>query len=182
MIALILLFTGCASSGKDADALALKIRAEYISAAKIETVVNITADYGEKVYPYKLRYTGSSSAGTIEVLEPDVIAGLKATVNVSGGTLHYDGADLDTGALSPDGLSPLTALPVMLNQWQSGFITNSILETYNGTGALTVTTALSDNETQKVWFDAKTHLPIRSEISLDGRLVIACVFEDTTIE
>lgn len=181
LLVFLLGLTGCASSGGGAEELALEIRTEYISATRLDMTLRVTADYGDRVYEYGLKYVGDASSGTLEIRSPESIAGLTATVTADGATLQYDGAILDTGLLD-GGLSPMQAVPLLLSEWQSGYITDCYFETFGDTESLAVSTQITDSETQKVWFDVETHLPVRAEIFSEGSMVISCDFEDIIIE
>lgn len=183
MIPLILIFllSACASKSSGQE-LALDIRADLLKAAKIELKTDVTADYGDRVYQFTFAYTGNADAGEITITAPEDIAGLKAHVSVSGGTISFDGAELDTGPLSGDGLSPAASVPVLLSQWQSGAISGCNYEKLGKNDALAVTTAVTETVSQRTWFDVKTRLPLRSELSQNGKMVIACSFENVVIE
>lgn len=182
MITLLIVLTSCASSENKADELALEIRTEFIAATRLDMTLSMTADYGNRVYEYKLTYTGDASSGTIELREPASIAGLTIKLSVSGAVMEYDGASLDTGVLMSNDLTPIDAIPLLISQWQKGYITECQYETYNDNDTIAVTTQISDTDMQKVWFDINTHLPIRAEISSNGTMVIACNFEDIKME
>ncbi len=174
---LILLLSSCQGSKNNGQALALDIRASLIAAGKLELTAAVRADYGNRVYDFTFNYTGNADKGELEITAPESIAGLKAVVSVSGGTLMYDGAVLDTGAVTKDGLSPAEAIPVLISQWQSGCISGCNYEKFGDIQALAVTTDITETVHQRTWFDVKTRLPIRAELSDNGKMVIACQFD-----
>jgi outer membrane lipoprotein-sorting protein len=182
MITLLFLLSSCRVADRRASQLASEIRTDYIKAQKLELTTDVKADYGDRVYDFTFKYTGDAEKGEILITAPESIAGLKATVSVKGGTLEYDGAVLDTGALTSDGLSPAEAIPLLLSQWQSGYITNTGFEKLGDTDTLSVTTDVSETITQRTWFDAKSRLPVRAELSDTGRMVLSCVFKNTVVE
>jgi len=140
---------------------------------------HITADYGDHVHKFTLRY--NAEASTLEVLAPEIIAGITIAVSESGTVLHFDGAELDTGPLTADGLSPLAALPTIVNQWKEGHITNSHYETFHGTETVVMTTAISDRVQHMTWFNRETGLPIKAELLQDGALVLTVTFEGSPL-
>lgn len=182
ILSAVLLFSSCKSAGHKGQQLALDIRAGLIKAEKLELTTTVKADYGDRVYDFSFKYNGNADKGEIEVTAPEAIAGLKADVSVSGGTLKYDGAVLDMGALTKDGLSPAEALPVLISQWRSGYISGCNYEKLGDVDTLAVTTDITQTVQQRTWFDVKTHLPVRSELSDNGKMVIACQFENVIIE
>ncbi len=183
MTTLLLLLTLCACGGvrNNAEELALDIRTSLLEADTLDLTADVTADYGERVYDFTVRFTGDADKGAMEILAPEEIAGLKARIDLSGATLEYDGAELDTGALTADGLSPAEAIPVLISQWQSGFISGCSFEKLDEAETLTVTTDVSETVTSKTWFDVKTRLPLRSELSDNGRMAVTVRFDSATI-
>ena len=115
-------------------------------------------------------------------MEPESIAGLTAEVSVSGTSIEYDGVRLETGSLDQSGLSPIDALPVIISQWQNGYILSCGQMSVFAADAIVIETEISDKIIQKTWFDVKTHMPVRSEIMSDGYMVIECVFENVILE
>ncbi len=177
----LLLLTAChsADAGKE---LALDIRAKLLEATSVAMSIEITADYGVNAYLFAVDYEGGMDTGTLTVTAPAPVAGLKATVSVSGGTLEFDGAVLDTGAVTGDGLSPAEAVPVLLSHWQSGYISGTSFEKLDGYDTLAVTTPVTENVAARTWFDTKTHLPVRAELYDESRMVVMCRFENVTID
>ena len=182
MIMLVFAAVSCSGTPGGAEEAALEIRTELLEAEKLIIGADITADYGDRVYEFTVKYTGTADLGTIAVLAPETIAGITAEVTQGGCTLVYDGARLDMGALTTGGMSPADALPVLVAQWRGGFITVTGYEKLGETDTVVLITDIEDNTQQKTWFDARTHLPVRAELSDGGRLVIACVFNDVVIE
>jgi len=178
----ILLLASCARNAQSAEELAQEIREELLSASRLIIGADITADYGDRVYNFTIRYAGNAEAGEISVLAPEQIAGIVAEVTLENLVLVFDGARLDTGALTRGGLSPVGALPVLISQWQSGSIESVGRETLNGVDTVTIVTVIDESASQKTWFDARTHLPIRAEISENGRMVVRCLFNNVVIE
>lgn len=181
MITLIALLCAC-SSKNSGEELAMDIRTMMLEAECLDITANVTADYGERVFEFTFRYTGGAQEGTLEITQPDTIAGLRANVSVSGGTLEFDGAVLDTGAVTKDGLSPAQCIPVLISQWQSGYISGCNFEKLGDSETLAVTTDISVAISERTWFDANTMLPIKAELYEDGVMVIDCRFENIIIE
>jgi hypothetical protein len=162
--------------------LALDIRAGLLKASGLDMTAEVTADYGDRVYQFIFTYAGNAGEGTLTLTAPENVAGLKMRVSVSTGAISYDGAELDTGKLTGDGLSPAEAVPVLINQWQSGYISGCNLEKLGAADTVAVTTDVTETVKARTWFDVKTHLPLRSELSENGRMVIACTFSGVAVE
>lgn len=181
MTALFLTLCSC-SRPASPEALAQSVREEYNSLSNLTMVMDMTADYGTEVYDFSLRYEGGTDSGSITVTQPESAVGIIARIDSESTSLEYDGVVLDTGEFSSDGLSPLDAVPVMLEQWSGGFPTDFYFESRDGTDLICIGYELSGSVHLATWFDAQTFLPHTAEISSDGRAVIRCTFENVTID
>ena len=181
MLISLLSLCSCRTSQSSGEEMALDIRTMLLGADQLDITTHVTADYGERVYEFSFRYIGNAQEGTLEILSPEAIAGLKAKVSVTGGTLEFDGAVLDTGAVTSDGLSPAQCIPVLISQWQSGYISGCNFEKLDDNETLAVTTDITQNVSQRTWFDVKTLLPLKAEFYDSGVMVISCQFENIII-
>ena len=120
-----LLLTGCkAGGGEDrAEHLAARIRAEYLSLTGWTAKLDVTADYGERVYEFSMDASWEKDGPTVlTVTAPELIAGITARVEDGEGILEYDGASLSTGPLTGDGMSPLEAVPFLMKELTEGYM------------------------------------------------------------
>jgi outer membrane lipoprotein-sorting protein len=186
MIALCLSLFAC--GGKSGtDGLAEEIKKEYSETENMTLIISVRADYGSRVYDYKLRCEVKDDEMDIEVIEPEGIKGLKAHVSEEGIGLEYEGTTLDTGELFGKGLSPIEAIPIMLNAWKSGYITETRNEKIKKTETIAVTFDLKPADSEKdllhtVWFDKESHLPVKAELLYGGYRVIDCEFGNVILE
>lgn len=179
-----LLLTGCGKAGvSEAEELALTIRGEYLAMDGCAARAAITADYGQRVYRYELAVAVSGEETVLTLSAPETVAGLSARLDGEESLLEFDGVSVETGPLDGNGLTPVSAVPALLEAAKSGYITACALEEDGavlrvdcgdpagspGTGAETA-----------LWFDAATHALTRGEISSDGFRVILCEFSDFT--
>ena len=153
---------------------ALEIRERFQTSSQ-RFAAHITADYGDRVHPFTLRF--DSTSRTMEVLAPELIRGIVIEFSEGGSVLHFDGAELNTGPLTEDGLTPIAALPTIAAEWESGHIISAHFETFHDIRSLVVTTGITDNVQHTTWFNAETDVPIQSEIHENGRAVITAHFE-----
>jgi len=88
---------------------------------------------------------------------------------------------VETGALNQQGMSPVDAVPVLLDCAREGFIAECGLETEDETQLLHIIcrdpegTAGTGQECS-LWFEADTFALLRGEIAQDGFTVIRCTF------
>lgn len=179
-----LLLTGCGKAGgSEAEELALTIRGEYLAMDNCAARAVVTADYGQRVYRYEMAVSVTGEETLLTLSAPETVAGLSARMTGEENLLEFDGVSVETGPLDDSGLTPVFAVPALLEAAKSGYITACALEEDGsvlrvdcgdpagspGTGAETA-----------LWFDAATHALTRGEISSDGFRVILCEFSDFT--
>lgn len=175
----VLLLAGCQGNSVDSDAAAVNLRTEYLAAAAITATAAVTADYGQRAYDFTLAYAWSPGEATVTVLEPEIVAGVKAAIKDGETALVFDGVSLDTGELDDEGLSPVSALPALFEALRSAYIAETAYEE-EGT-VLRITFRDPENGPNVgreviLWTDAATGVPTHGEILVDGYRVINCVF------
>lgn len=183
IIGLLFLLTGCASQQNQGEELALLIRGGYLASQSIEMGCIVTADYGERVYDFSFDSITEGETTTLTLTEPSELAGLIATIeNQSGESkLSYEGVLVDTGTLSDDGLTPVTAVPAILEGLTAGYIQTILL----GEDQLVLTCGDPDVPTGTgreiiLTLDAVTGDLQRGEIFVDGFRVIDCEITNMT--
>ena len=164
-----------------AEELMADIRSALGAASKITTVANIRADYTDRAFDFQIKFSGTEKAGEIAIIEPASLAGIVVRVSDSGATLSYDGAEIDTGDLG-GGLSPVGIIPMLINEWKNGFTEFVYKEKRGSRGTLTMSSTLPGGAVQKTWFEEKSGLPIRAEVSASGRTVLAVVYDNVIYE
>lgn len=177
MIILVFSLCACTVSNK-----AEKICEEFSNAQKIVLTAFVRADYGDKVFDFKITCTDTPEETVIEIKEPAEIAGIRAVVTGDGYRLEYDGAVMTTGALTRNGLSPAEALPCLIDCWKDGYFIAVLREKCGDTDTLVLDSRITDTVYQKTWFDENTLLPFKSEIMQSGKAVIICEFENVIVE
>lgn len=171
----------CSCSGNSSGGGAEAVRDYYKTLESAAYTVTQRTDFGDRVMDFKLSYTHSAAQGdTFEILEPEAIKGIKASLKGEGAQIAFEDMILELGKLPGTGLSPLEALPFMLVQWKDGHVTSEGKETADGKSCV----RLSYKTTQggvavehHAWFDAKTYAPMRAELLFDGAQVVSCTFE-----
>ena len=163
---------------QSAEERALEIRELFLTTTQ-HFSAELIANYSDRVHTFPLRF--DSAANTLEVLAPEIIAGIVIEVSESGTVLHFDGAELNTGPLTEDGLSPLAALPTIVYQWKEGHITGTHYETFHSIETVVMTTAVSDRVQHMTWFNRETGIPVKSELLQDGTLVLTAIFEGSPL-
>jgi hypothetical protein len=117
------------------------------------------------------------------VVEPDEIAGVSVSWEDGDAALQYEGISLETGQLSPDGLSPTDGIPLMLSALEQGGIVESDLEQIDGETVLVVSIANPDpqySEKSQVtfWADPEQQTIQQASISWEGVEVLRIQLEE----
>ena len=180
-----LFLTGCGGGGgKEAEELALSIRGEYLAMESCAIQASVTADYGQRVYEYEMAVSLNGTETVLTLSAPETVAGLTARLAGEESQLEFDGLSVETGPLDGDGLTPVSAVPALLEAARSGYITACGLE---GEGTVLrvdcgdPTGSPGAGTEYALWFDASAHTLIKGEISVDGFRVILCEFSQFTM-
>lgn len=184
MTLLLLSACGCSPAGAgEGEELALAIRGEYLEQPAWTAAAAVTADYGQRVYQYELTAACDGEETTLALTAPETVAGIAARLKGEEGLLEYDGISVETGPLDGDGLSPVSAIPVLLETARSGYIRTCTLD--GEAGLLRLDCGDPEGEPGagreiSLWFDADSHALVKGEISVDGFRAILCEFTDFT--
>ncbi len=183
MISLLLLCLLCGCTGADSNNdLTLELRSDFLSREGCSGVMELTADYGQRVYAYTVEFDGTVKDGmTLVITAPEEVAGITANIREGQTYLEYDGVRLETGPVNEEGLSPLDALPTFLTAMESGYIAETGSEIMGETEVLRI--CCRDPETDPgqgletvLWFDKAQKTLLRGEVRSDGFTVIQCEF------
>ena len=121
-LVLLLCLSGCQGSVQENN-LALALRADFLAMDGCSGTMDITADYGERVYAYTVSFSSTQETGmTMVITAPQQVAGITATIAEGQTYLTFDGVQLETGPLNEEGLSPLDALPAFLTAMLSEYM------------------------------------------------------------
>ena len=167
-LVLFLCLSGCQGSVQENN-LALALRADFLAMDGCSGTMDITADYGERVYEYTVSFSSTQEAG------------ITATIAEGQTYLTFDGVQLETGPLNEEGLSPLDALPAFLTAMQSGYMAETGSELLGETETLRICCREPEREPGQgietiLWFDQATKNLLQGELRSEGTTVVRCVF------
>ena len=175
----------CACGGENAENdLVLDLREDFRTMDTWAGQMDVTADYGQRVYEYTVSFAGSREEGTVlTILAPEEAAVITAEAKEGRTWLDYDGVRLETGPLDPAGLSPMDALPALLEAMKTGAVTETGTENDGAREILLVTTGdpglPAGRGRETVFrFDKSRKALLEAEIRSDGAAVIRCVFSE----
>ncbi len=181
------LLSGCGEQVAEGEQQALELRTTYLSMTACQGTLQVTADYGQRVYTYEMDmiWQGNTTEGetTIVITQPDIIAGLTVTATEGESVLQYDGISIETGPLYDNGPNPIEAIPYFLESIRSGFIGECGYELVGDEEQLRLVcrdpdTPSGTGEEVTLWFSKEDGLLRRGELAMDGFTVITCIFED----
>lgn len=178
---LALLLCGCVGEETDND-LTLQLRSDFIARGGCAGTMELTADYGQRVYAYTVEFSETEKEGlTLVITAPEEVAGITANVEAGQTSLTFDGVQLETGPLNDEGLSPLDAMPAFLTAMESGWIAETGSEILGETEVLRICCRdpkLDPGQGLEtvLWFDKAQKTLLRGEVRSDGSTVIRCEF------
>ncbi|HCO62223.1 MAG TPA: hypothetical protein DIT49_01935 [Clostridiales bacterium] len=186
LVLMILLLTGCAGGGTEPEALVSVVRGEYLSLAGWQSQVALTAHYGDAVYQCSVDVRWRREGETVlTITQPQLLAGVTARLSPDEQVLEYDGAGVSIGLMDEEGLTPVSALPVMMEQLTQGYIARCSWAE-EGTQLCLVCRDPSREAGQGteyiLFLDAAAHQLVRAEVQVDGVTRLEAVFEDFTME
>lgn len=135
---------------------------------------DLRAEYADKTVDFRLRCLRTPDGYTVTVLAPEIIRGISARMDADGSELEYDGLLLDTGDLSPYGLTPLSALPRLAETLTRGHMDSQ----WEEDGLLVLQLLLDDHSAATVWFEPEGMIPVRAELMEDGSVKVFCDISD----
>ncbi len=167
---LMLLLTACGGEEKDPAA---ELQAQYANLTGAVMEAEVSCHYADEDRAYTLLCDYAPDRSTVTVLSPANLAGISATVENGTLTLSYEDISLDAGGYSAAAISPVAALPKLMQAAASGYVTEKSEETVGERPCLRLACDLPDDEgsVYTTWFDQETLLPLRSEISAEGTVV-----------
>ena len=184
MMTLCLSLAGCGGeTAEKQETEELQMKFQNLSAATVEA--ELTCHYGDEVRTYTLRCSYTPEESTVEVLAPEDLAGISATLTGEALTLQYDGILLDAGTYSGTEISPMWAVPSMLRAMGQGYPLETGREALGETECLRVTFEMTSSDGGKqytaVWFD-ENGIPLQGEIALGETVVYTTVLTQFTAE
>jgi len=153
---------------------AIDFRAELVQKGCSFTA-DVEADFGLTVQSFTLQCRTQEESMHFEVLAPESLSGITATVSADGGTVTYDGMAMDFGLLANGNVIPAAAPAIIADCWKNAYIS-----AVGTDGEYYTVTYERDHEQKKLvvqtWFEKG--LPISAEICYNQMRVIKITFRD----
>lgn len=180
MMALFLLLTACAGGGTgEAETVDLRQRYHDMTSCTMEAAVTCDQEGLEWEALLRCEYVPDGES-TVEVLEPESIAGIKAVMGGSDWRIEYEDVCLNAGALSDEEISPAACLPRLMSALRDGWLLEENWENWNETPCLRLTVDQSGLQDGKIvstiWLRQEDGTPLRGEIAVDGEIILTADF------
>lgn len=170
-----LLFAAC--GGGAAIEEQVEARRDALAAAeRISFTAEVTADLGSEVFVSTLACTVTPEQVSMEVLSPELVAGVTASVAAGEGktAIEYGAVQLIVGA--PDAPGPFTALPLLCEALRAGHV----IRAWREDGLVAAEFYAGDDYGLTVWFTESGLVPVHAELygSADGHVLARCEIRD----
>ncbi len=162
---------GCSKSAKY-EGMYTDWREGWLAAAEHQIEAKVVASDDEKVCEYTLLYTVNAEGETVEVRSPELIADIKAHIMEDEAQLSYDGAMLDTGGTLTEKLSPLMALPALMDVVREGHLENSWSEKKDGIILAVTELEMPDGTVMTLWQRSSDMTPVYADVRSGERVQI----------
>lgn len=175
-IVMIVLISGCRSNDGQADRV-MNLRQRITTCSSCEFDVGILADFGEFTYQFKLKCSKDSSGALhFSVVEPESISGIRGTIDLQGGKIHFDNKALGFPVLADGELSPVSSPWVFLRGLQSGYLSSWGLD--GDSLKVSIDDVLEGNPLRlDVWLDEE-NTPNYAEILWNKRRILSLNIEN----
>ena len=178
MMTLCLLLAGCEGKEEAAD---LRLPYQEMSGCTMTASVTCDQEGAEWTAVLKCDYIPDGES-RVEVLEPELIAGVAAVFSDSDWRLEYEDAVLNVGAASSEELSPALCLPRLLSALKEGWLLEENDEVWGEVACRRLSLDQTGENGGKilstVWLRYDTGTPLRGEISVDGEIILTAEFTD----
>ena len=178
MIALCLLLAGCGGA-EETKAANVRDRYHDMAGCSMTAVVSCAQEDQRWEATLQCEYIPGGES-TVEVLEPETIAGVRAKLSDTDWSLEYEGNVLNIGPLSDEEISPVASLPRLMNALRDGWLLEENQEKWGEVPCLRITVDQSGVQDGKIlstlWLRQDDGTPLRGEISVDGEIILTAEF------
>lgn len=171
----LVILCGCSASAKYEEMFQIW-RADFLALEAHEIEAVVTASDADTVCDYTLLYTAVGEIETVEVLAPELIAKVRASIEKGETRLSFDGVMLETGSELTGNLSPLTSLPHLMEMLREGHLESSWREHQEELELVVTELEMPDGAVLCLWQESGDMRPVYAEIRGADRTEIKLVF------
>ncbi len=162
--------TGCGSTEVDPKAIAQY----YADLEAVTLEADITVNSGA-LAEYGILFTRTGDGDRVEILRPESLAGIRATILPDKAAVEYDGMALETLLPGISGFVPADAVTGMLDDLAGGvpeYYGEEELEGYPAV-VLSYIRELDGMTARKlIWVERESCRPLRAEFYLDAQMIM----------
>ena len=177
-----LLLTGCGERGAAVQRRVEEQREKTANAEEIKFTADITANFGNEVFNCTLDCCAGTDTVTAEVTAPESVAGIRVRITDGKTALEYGEISLGVGAAGTTGISPVSAVPLLISALRSGFLQRCWTEREEDRELVVAELYVTDEAALTVWYEEETMTPVHCEFSQDGSTVLRCEIRDFSME
>ena len=175
ILAMLFCLFGC-SKEEGQLSTAIDFRSKLVQANGCSFEGEITADYGDSIQSFRLTCDcDAQGIVRMNLLEPETLEGIAATVTEGGRKISYDGLIVDLSRLAQERLAPAAAPGLILESWLCGFIQWGQWE--EGISQVSYEQELGDARFNIVTF-FKNDLPFSAEVCYNNERVLEMKIEE----
>lgn len=179
MTALVLLLSAC---GEKDDSEKFQQFRDTLPGKTVQATADVFGEDGGNRLEYKLTCTAKEGVSEVEVLAPADIYGVKARISENGSSVEYEGVVLAVGEETARSVSPVSALPAVIESLEKGWVKNTWREELEGVPCLAAAFVRDEDVTVTVWMNYSTMIPVYAEISTENQVYISCVISEWRVE
>lgn len=166
-----LLLTACGGT-KALEERYQRFSADLNGRESLSFEAGLRAEYEDRTVEFRLRYALDKEGCTVTVLEPELIAGISARMTAEGAALGFEGVSVDTGPLDGYGLTPLSALPLLVQTLKTGHLESCWEE--EDTAVL----ELIHDDRLSALVRFRGDVPVGAELVSEGVVKVVCEIEN----
>ena len=157
-------------------------REGWLGAESLSFTAELSAELEDSVFSCTLQCSRRGDETLVEVLAPEMIAGIKARLRNGETQLEYDGLILAVGDPTQGEISPLAAMPLIMSSLLEGHVT-MLWSEQEGERELTAAEIYVDEESSlRLWFEKENFALTHGELVSEGKAVVKCRITDFTKE
>ncbi len=172
----LLLLAGCGEREAKLEKTFSDFRSSLNDAGSVAFRASLTVDTGGAAADYTLDASYDGVTTRVTVAEPSLLAGVTATARRGEASVEYGGVVVGAGALCGDGLTPVSAVPALMEALAGGYC-----ELMWWDGDLPAARYYAGEDTVvTVWLDDGA--PVCAEFSSDGQTIVVCRVSGWTVK
>lgn len=181
LIPLLLLLLLCSCGSRERNDAAGQLQEVYQSLSSCSFSAKLCWEGESEREEYVLRCTwDEDGTASVEVVEPEVLKGIRAEFDQEKQTLVYEDLSLAAGE-SAEELSAVNVLPLLVDAVRNGYILEQGTEEMDGARCARILFERTDGQGNKVsyavWFQSG-YAPVYAEVSAQERVLCSVEFSD----